>query len=77
MSWFVQCDLEKVVRERESSKGGTNVNKTLQYAEDMDLVARNSRKLQETFQQLEKASEKVGLNLSEIKTKCMINTSKK
>jgi hypothetical protein len=42
----------------------------------VNLVARSSRKL-EAFQQLEKASEKAGLKVNEIKMNYMLNTRNK
>jgi ribosomal protein S4E len=47
------------------------------YVDVVNLVARKSRKLEEPFQLLQKASEKAGFKINKIKTKYMINTRNK
>lgn len=72
--------LENVVRETEVNKRGTIFKRTLQcfgYADDMSLVGTNSHKLEETFQELKKASEKDELKINKIKTRSMANTRNK
>jgi hypothetical protein len=55
-------------------------NRTLQYfahADDVKLVTRHSKKLEDAFQQLEKASEKATLKINGTITKYMINARNK
>jgi hypothetical protein len=69
--------LEKVIRNIDINPGGTIYNRMLQllaYAEDVDLMARNTARLAKGFVELEVAACRAGLIVNEKKTKCMINT---
>jgi hypothetical protein len=69
--------LEKVIRNIDINPGGSVYNRTLQvlaYADDVDLVARNTARLAEGFVELEVAACRTGLIVNEKKTKYMINT---
>jgi hypothetical protein len=72
--------LEKIMRSIEINRGGTIFNRSLQYlayADDVNLISRNTRELSKAFVEMEGESKKAGLIINEAKTNYMINTRNK
>jgi hypothetical protein len=76
----IEYALEKIMRSIEINRGGTLFNRTLQYlayADNVNLISRNTRELSKAFIAMEAESKKAGLIINESKTKYMINTRNK
>lgn len=68
--------LEKVMRKAGvENRGGTLFNRMSQhlaYADDVAIIARNERELEEKYTQLEQSAQEFGLCINQDKTKVMI-----
>ena len=68
--------LEKVIRKIEINPGGTILNRSLDYmayADDLNIVSRNTRYLAEAFQQIDSEGRKMGIEVNVDKTKFMVS----
>ena len=66
--------LEKVVRQLPINPGGKILNRQVQvvaYADDVAIIARNKRALEESFALLEEKAQDLGLEVNRSKTKFM------
>jgi sorting nexin-29 len=71
--------LEKAVRDAGIGKRGTIYHTSVQvlaYAGDIDVIGQTTRAVKETFLELEKAAQEIGLTVNESKTKYMEITFK-
>uniref|UniRef100_A0A1B0CNV0 Reverse transcriptase domain-containing protein n=1 Tax=Lutzomyia longipalpis TaxID=7200 RepID=A0A1B0CNV0_LUTLO len=72
--------LEKAIRDSGVRMRGTILNKSTQllaYADDIDIMGRNSRDVKESFTQIERSAQDLGLHINEDKTKYMVASSAK
>ena len=72
--------LEKVIRDANIYNRGTILHKSTQllaYADDIDIMGRNLKAVQETFTKLKRTSTKMGLEVNVQKTKILIASSVK
>ncbi|XP_055714419.1 uncharacterized protein LOC129808671 [Phlebotomus papatasi] len=70
--------LDKAIRDSGVSMRGVILNKSTQllaYADDIDIMGRNPRAVQEAFIQIEHAARNLGLQINEGKTKYMVASS--
>lgn len=70
--------LEKAIRDSGTSTRGTIVTKSSQilaYADDIDIIGRSQQAVQESFIQIERAAQNLGLHINEGKTKYMVASS--
>lgn len=74
---FFNICLEKIVRESGTNTRGTIFSKSVQllaYADDIDIIGRNQRSVNDAFVQIEEAAGTMGLRINEEKTKYMISS---
>jgi sorting nexin-29 len=72
--------LEKVIREANINQHGNIFYKSVQiltYADDIDIISRSPKSLQEATTALDRAARRMGLDINQAKTKYMICGTKK
>jgi sorting nexin-29 len=72
--------LEKIICEANINQHGNIFYKSVQilaYADNVDIVSRSPKSVQETTTALDEAARMMGLEINQAKTKCMICGTKK
>jgi hypothetical protein len=72
--------LEKIIREANINQRGNIFYKSVQilaYEDDIDIISRSPKSLQEATTALDRAAKMMGLEINQAKTKCMICGTKK
>jgi len=76
---FFNIALERIVQNSLANIRGTIFQKSVQllaYADDIDIIGRTQRAVNEAFVSIESEAAKMGLAVNEAKTKCMLSSKK-